>query len=101
MPVMTGLQFISAVRALSPSEREIPNIMLTGHCDGRTVVCARDAGVNEFFGKPVTAKSIIQPMSEVIFRPRGFVDSPDYTSRCAMGPADQDAYRIWNSFHLA
>lgn len=78
MPVMNGLQFIAAVRALSPPKREIPIIMLTGHCDVPSIVRARDAGVNEFLGKPVTVKSILQRLSEVIFRPRGFVTSPDF-----------------------
>jgi hypothetical protein len=34
--------------------------------------------VNEFLGKPVTAKSILQRLDMVIMKPRPFVSTPRY-----------------------
>lgn len=78
MPVMNGLAFIQAARGLAGPRRRTPIIMLTGHCDGPSVVRARDYGVDEFLGKPVTAKSILSRLEAVIFRPRSFVVAPGY-----------------------
>ena len=78
MPVMNGLDFIKAARALPDAKRRTPIIMLTGHCDGPSVLRARDNGVDEFLGKPVTARSILSRLEAVIFRPRSFVIAPLY-----------------------
>lgn len=79
MPVMNGLAFIKAARALEGPKRRTPIIMLTGHSDTPSVLCARDFGVDEFLGKPVTAKSILSRLEAVIFRPRSFVIAQRYT----------------------
>jgi two-component system, chemotaxis family, chemotaxis protein CheY len=78
MPVMNGLEFLSAVRALQTPDRFMPVIMLTGHSDLKRITAARDRGVNEFLSKPVTAKSILTRLSTVILKPRPFVSSPRY-----------------------
>jgi len=78
MPVMNGLDFLSAVRGLTTSERYLPVIMLTGHSDLKRILAARDRGVNEFLGKPVTAKSILTRLETVIMQPRPFVQAPLY-----------------------
>ena len=78
MPVMNGLDFLSGVRSLTTSDRFMPVIMLTGHSDLKRIVAARDRGVNEFLGKPVTAKSILTRLSTVILNPRPFVQAPRY-----------------------
>jgi len=78
MPVMNGLDFISAVRGLTTSDRFMPVIMLTGHSDLKRILAARDRGVNEFLGKPVTAKSILTRLETVIMHPRPFVEAPRY-----------------------
>jgi two-component system, chemotaxis family, chemotaxis protein CheY len=78
MPVMNGLEFISAVRALATGERYVPVIMLTGHSDLKRITAARDRGVNEFLGKPVTAKSILTRLNTVIMHPRPFVSAPNF-----------------------
>ena len=78
MPVMNGLDFISAVRAKTTSEKYLPIIMLTGHSDLKRILSARDRGVTEFLGKPVTAKSILARLSTVILKPRPFVSAPHY-----------------------
>jgi CheY-like chemotaxis protein len=78
MPVMNGLAFLSTVRAMSSDHRFLPIIMLTGHSDLQRITAARDLGVNEFLGKPVTAKSILTRLDTVIMKPRPFVSAPRY-----------------------
>jgi two-component system, chemotaxis family, chemotaxis protein CheY len=78
MPVMNGLAFLSAVRSMSSDLRFLPIIMLTGHSDLKRITAARDFGVNEFLGKPVTAKSILTRLETVVMHPRPFVSAPRY-----------------------
>ena len=78
MPVMNGLEFISAVRAMDSSDRYMPIIMLTGHSDIPRLNAARDSGVTEFLCKPVTAKTILTRLNAVIMEPRSFVMSPGF-----------------------
>lgn len=78
MPVMNGLDFLAAVRGLTTADRFMPMIMLTGHSDLKRILAARDRGVNEFLGKPVTAKSILTRLETVILQPRPFVQAPSY-----------------------
>jgi two-component system chemotaxis response regulator CheY len=78
MPVMNGLALLSAVRSMNSDRRYLPVIMLTGHSDLRRITAARDLGVNEFLGKPVTAKSILTRLEMVIVKPRPFVSAPGY-----------------------
>ena len=78
MPVMNGLEFLSGVRGLESQMRFTPIIMLTGHSDLKRITAARDRGVNEFLGKPVTAKSILTRLETVILKPRPFVSAPRY-----------------------
>ena len=78
MPIMHGLDFLSAVRALETEARFTPVIMLTGHADMLRLNQARDRGVTEFLAKPVTAKSILTRLNAVIYHQRPFVDSEHY-----------------------
>lgn len=78
MPELNGLGFLREARRLKTDERFTPVIMLTGHSDFQRLNAARDLGVNEFLAKPVTAKTILQRLGAVIFRPRPFVQSEHY-----------------------
>lgn len=78
MPVMNGLAFVSAVRALEGPERFMPLIMLTGHAERAKLDEARDRGVTEFLCKPVTARTILTRLNSVIMTPRPFVMSGPY-----------------------
>jgi len=53
--------------------------MVTGYCDTMTVLQARDAGVNEFLAKPISAKALYLRLLEVINSPRDFVKTKSYT----------------------
>jgi two-component system, chemotaxis family, chemotaxis protein CheY len=78
MPVINGMAFIRAVRAMDTSARYMPLIMLTGHSDVKHLCEARDAGVTEFLCKPVTAKAILSRLNAVILEPRPFMLSESY-----------------------
>lgn len=78
MPVLNGLDLISAIRALPSRERYIPIIMLTAHSDIARLNEARDRGMTEFLCKPVTARSILARLEAVILRARPFISAPGY-----------------------
>jgi CheY-like chemotaxis protein len=78
MPVMNGLDFISAVRGPHGPDRFLPIIMLTGNSSRARLEAARDRGVTEFLTKPVTARTILNRLNAVIMHPRPFVQTKSY-----------------------
>ncbi len=79
MQPLDGLDFVRKLRngPDSPSPTT-PVIMITGHFTPRRVAEARDAGVNEFLSKPVTARGVLDRLTRVVETPRPFVRSADY-----------------------
>jgi two-component system chemotaxis response regulator CheY len=79
---MSGLDGIDFVRLLrnSPDSPNpfCPIVMITGHSTARRVGEARDAGVNEFLTKPVTARGVVHRLTLLIENPRQFVRAGDY-----------------------
>ncbi|MBM3565091.1 MAG: response regulator, partial [Alphaproteobacteria bacterium] len=69
-----GLWFLSRVRhdPASPNPY-LPIIMVTGYADRWHIFQARDAGVNEYVTKPMSAKTMMGRIQAVIERPRRFV----------------------------
>jgi two-component system, chemotaxis family, chemotaxis protein CheY len=79
MPIIDGVEFTQMVRTSSDSPNPfLPIIMVTGHSERSRVSAARDAGVNEFLVKPVTAKSLMDRITSVVNSPRSFVRSGTY-----------------------
>jgi two-component system, chemotaxis family, chemotaxis protein CheY len=79
MPIIDGVEFTQMVRTSSDSPNAyLPIIMITGHSERNRVNAARDAGVNEFLVKPVTAKNLMDRISAVVNNPRGFVKGGGY-----------------------
>lgn len=79
MDPVDGVEFTRLVRQSADSANPyLPIIMMTGFADRPRVVEARDAGVTELVVKPVTARSIIDRLNAVVFRPRPFVKTGDY-----------------------
>jgi two-component system chemotaxis response regulator CheY len=79
MQPLDGIEFARLVR----NSDDIPNpmipiIMITGHATPKRVAEARDAGVNEFLAKPLTAQGIIHRLVQVIDNSRPFVRTDDY-----------------------
>lgn len=80
MEHLDGIEFTRMVRTGSDSPHPfVPIIMMTGHADRSRVIEARDAGVNEFVAKPLTARALIDRMRSVIDNDRPFIKSSTYT----------------------
>lgn len=79
MAPVDGLEFTKKVRdaATSPNPY-LPIIMMTGYAEQSRVVQARDAGVNEFLVKPITAKGVLDRLNAAVFKPRDFVKTKTY-----------------------
>ena len=76
---LDGVEFTRMVRQAPDSRNPyLPIIMMTGHSERYRVMEARDAGVTEFVAKPLTAKSVLERIHAVIYRPRPFVRTADY-----------------------
>lgn len=80
---LDGVEFTRLVRTGADSPNiYLPIIMMTGHSERTRVYEARDAGVNEFIVKPITAKAVLDRINAVIMRPRAFIQSADYVGPC-------------------
>lgn len=76
---LDGIDFVQLVRNSPDSPNPfVPIVMITGHSTERRVHEARDAGVNEFLVKPVTARGVIHRLTLLIENPRPFVRAGDY-----------------------
>lgn len=79
MAPLDGVEFTRLVRNSPDSANPyLPIIMMTGHSEKSRVQEARDAGVNEFVVKPITAKAMLDRIQAVILRPRPFVRCDGY-----------------------
>jgi CheY-like chemotaxis protein len=83
MSPLDGVQFTQLVRR-SPDSPDpfLSIIMLTGFAERHRVFEARDAGVTEIVVKPVTARSLLDRINTVIFKPRPFIRAGDYFGPC-------------------
>jgi len=80
MEVLDGLEFIRMVRTGADSKNPyVAIIMLTGHSEMHHILEARDAGMNEYLAKPVSAKSLYERICAVVERPRQFIKTRTYT----------------------
>ncbi len=79
MAPLNGIEFVNLVRTADDSPAPfVPIIMLTAYSERSKVEAARDAGVNEFCAKPVTATEIYRKVAAIINRPRSFVRARNY-----------------------
>jgi len=79
MQPLDGIDFVRLLRNSPESPNQMcPVIMITGHSTTRRVGEARDAGVNEFLAKPVTARGVIERIGEIVEHPRTFVRAGDF-----------------------
>jgi two-component system chemotaxis response regulator CheY len=74
MEPLDGLEFVRLLRTAKDSPNPyVPIIMLSGFTEYRRITEARDAGINEFLAKPISAKSIYQRVAAIIDNPRPFI----------------------------
>lgn len=79
MEPLDGLDFVRLVRTAKDSPNPyVPIIMLSGYTEYHRVTEARDAGVNEFLAKPISAKAIYQRLATIIDNPRPFIRTRQY-----------------------
>lgn len=76
MEPLNGVEFIKLVRSASDSpDPFVPIIMLTAHNELYRVLKARDAGINGYLTKPVSAKSLYMRICSIIDNPRPYIHS--------------------------
>ncbi len=74
MEPLDGLDFVRLVRTAKDSPNPyVPIIMLTAYTEFQRVSEARDAGVNEFLAKPISAKTLYMRFASIIDNPRAFI----------------------------
>ncbi|MBI5265711.1 MAG: response regulator [candidate division Zixibacteria bacterium] len=79
MQPLDGLGFVQMIRTGKDSPNPyVPVIMLTGYTEMNRVVEARDAGVNEFLAKPVSAKKIYSRIRAIIENNRPFIKTKTF-----------------------
>ena len=79
MSPVDGIDFVRLLRNSPDSPNAMcPVIMMSGHSTERRVSEARDAGVNTFLGKPITARGLLEHLSEIVDHPRPFCRSSEF-----------------------
>lgn len=79
MEPLDGIDFVRLLRNAPDSPNQLtPIIMITGHFTVARIREARDAGVNEFLAKPITARGVIERLHQIIDHARPFVRTDDY-----------------------
>jgi two-component system chemotaxis response regulator CheY len=79
MQPLDGIDFVRLLRRSPESPNQMcPVIMITGHSTLARVQEARNAGVNEFLAKPLTARGVMERISQVVDHPRPYVKTQDY-----------------------
>jgi two-component system chemotaxis response regulator CheY len=78
MAPLDGIDFVRLLRKSTGASQTTPVIMITGHSTAAKVNEARNAGVDEFLAKPVTARGVLDRVGLVIDHPRAYVRTPTY-----------------------
>jgi len=79
MQPMDGIDFVRLLRNSPDSPNPLaPVIMITGHSTAARVAEARDAGVNEFMAKPLSARAVLERLHRAIEQPRPFLRGDSY-----------------------
>jgi two-component system, chemotaxis family, chemotaxis protein CheY len=83
MPNLDGVALTKKIRAHPiDARKQTPIIMVTSTNQRSKIEFARSCGIDEFILKPISAKSIVDRLREVIERPRPFVSLRTYSGPC-------------------
>lgn len=76
MAPLSGLDFVQRIRnGVEVPNRFVPIIMLTGYTEMKRVEEARDAGINSFLAKPISAGSLYKRLVTSVQDNRQYVQS--------------------------
>jgi PleD family two-component response regulator len=79
MNPMDGLEFTKKVRRHPASPNPyVPILMMTGFSSRPRVEGARDSGITEFLVKPFKAKDLCARITQIIEKPRQFVEAENF-----------------------
>ena len=78
MEGMDGVECVRQIRAMDGPNRFVPIIMVTGYTEASLKKQARDAGVNDFLGKPISPRSLWGRIVSVMEKRPAFYQSDDY-----------------------
>ena len=79
MEPIDGIDFTRLVRTAGDTPNPyIPIILMTAYSEWHRVIEARESGITEFIVKPLSAKTLLVHIAEVIERPRPFVKTGTY-----------------------
>ncbi len=79
MKPIDGAEFVRHVRTSKDSANPyVPIIMMTGHSDRSSVALARDAGVNSFLVKPISARTLYLHVNKACQDDRGYIKTRTY-----------------------
>jgi two-component system, chemotaxis family, chemotaxis protein CheY len=96
MQPLDGIDFVRLLRRSPDSPNAMcPVIMITGHSTMARVQEARNAGVNEFLAKPLTARGVVERINQVVEHPRAYVRTADYFGPDRRRRADPNFQGPW------
>ena len=72
------LEFMKETRASLGKEKFIPVLLISAYTMRSWIFAARDAGIDEIIAKPLTVKSIISRIKEVVENRRAFIETAKY-----------------------
>jgi two-component system, chemotaxis family, chemotaxis protein CheY len=83
MPTLDGIELAQMVRTAPDSTHpRTPILLITAHTERSRLVAARDAGVNHIVSKPLSARTLIKRMADIVDNPRSFVKARNYVGPC-------------------
>lgn len=78
MEGMDGVECVRQIRTLNGVNRFVPIIMVTGYTETSLKKEARDAGVDDFLGKPISPQSLLGRIVSVMDNRRPFYETDGY-----------------------
>ena len=78
MEGMDGVECVRQIRAVNGPNRFVPIIMVTGYTASSLKKQARDAGVNDFLGKPISPQSLLGRIASVMEARADYFQTDNY-----------------------